>query len=105
MTDWQLSADPIPADHPCLPGHFPGDPLVPGTLILERVVRALLAQRPGQRLARVVNAKFASPLRPEQAFTIHFRERTGETGFECRRGETLLASGRLRLSPPPGAGA
>jgi len=104
LTDWQLNADPIPADHACLPGHFPGDPLVPGTLILERVLHALRRQRPGLRLTRVVSAKFVSPLRPDQDFTIHFRERAGETGFECRRGETLIASGRLRLLPQ-GAGA
>ena len=30
----------IAADHPSLAGHFPGNPIVPGVVILEEVVRA-----------------------------------------------------------------
>ena len=30
----------IPADHPSLPGHFPGRPVVPGALILAEVIHA-----------------------------------------------------------------
>ena len=31
----------IEADHPSLPGHFPGRPLVPGVMLLEQVALAL----------------------------------------------------------------
>ena len=31
----------IHADHPSLPGHFPGAPLVPGVVILDEVIAAL----------------------------------------------------------------
>ena len=33
--------------HPSLPGHFPGAPVVPGVLVLERVVAALIATDSG----------------------------------------------------------
>ena len=33
----------IDADHPSLPGHFPGRPLVPGVVVLEQVLRAVEA--------------------------------------------------------------
>jgi 3-hydroxymyristoyl/3-hydroxydecanoyl-(acyl carrier protein) dehydratase len=28
----------IPVDHPCFPGHFPGQPILPGVLLLQRVM-------------------------------------------------------------------
>ena len=31
----------IPHDHPSLPGHFPGRPIVPGVVMLERVLEAI----------------------------------------------------------------
>ena len=31
----------IAADHPSLPGHFPGQPVVPGVVVLERVLEAI----------------------------------------------------------------
>ena len=33
----------IPADHPALPGHFPGQPIVPGVVVLDRVVEVIEA--------------------------------------------------------------
>jgi 3-hydroxymyristoyl/3-hydroxydecanoyl-(acyl carrier protein) dehydratase len=97
LTDWKISAEPVPADHPCLPGHFPGNPIVPGTLVLERVIDCLAQRHDNLRVYEVVNAKFLSPLQPDQAFTVRFNERAEAIDFECRRGETLLTSGRLKL--------
>ncbi len=55
----------IAADHPSLAGHFPGQPLVPGVMLLEQVALALRAWR-GQPLTRVLEAKFMQPLLPAQ---------------------------------------
>lgn len=54
----------IAADHPALPGHFPGNPVVPGVVLLERVAAALR----GWRGANVVtlDVKFLQPLLPDQ---------------------------------------
>ena len=30
-----------PADHPRLPGHFPGQPIVPGVVVLDHVLAAI----------------------------------------------------------------
>ena len=33
----------VAPDHPSLPGHFPGRPLVPGVVLLDRVLEAIEA--------------------------------------------------------------
>lgn len=85
----------IGADHPSLPGHFPGQPLVPGVVLLEQVGLALKAWR-GQRLSRVNEAKFVAPLLPDEQATVSLLETTtGQPAirFEIRRSGTLLARG------------
>jgi len=84
----------VAAGHPCLPGHFPGVPLVPGVLLLEQVALALREWR-GQRLARVVEAKFVAPLLPEQDATIVLTEAAGRVRFDIRRDGQLLARGSM----------
>ncbi len=92
----------IAAGHPCLAGHFPGRPLVPGVLLLEQVALALRAWR-GERLARVVEAKFIAPLLPGEEAELQLdgdaAPRTGHLRFEIRRGDTLLARGRIEGAP------
>ncbi|GAP64878.1 3-hydroxymyristoyl/3-hydroxydecanoyl-(acylcarrier protein) dehydratase [Mizugakiibacter sediminis] len=84
----------IDADHPALPGHFPGRPLVPGVLLLEQVALALARWR-GQRLARLVEAKFAAPLRPGEEATVELHEAGARVRFAVLRGGTLLARGQI----------
>ena len=76
----------IPASHPALPGHFPGDPIVPGVVLLDEVLSAL----PGRM--HIPSAKFHAPLRPAEEFVI----RIEHNKFSVHRGETLIASGSLR---------
>ncbi|QNK03258.1 hydroxymyristoyl-ACP dehydratase [Dyella telluris] len=84
----------VTADHPCLPGHFPGSPLVPGVVLLEQVALALRAWR-GERLARVIEAKFVAPLLPGQDARVALAEANGRVRFEIRRDGELLARGAI----------
>lgn len=88
----------IDATHPALPGHFPGQPLVPGVVLLEQVALALHAWR-GQRLARVVEAKFLAPLLPGEAAVIKLSSANARFRFEIRRDDTLLARGIVEGAP------
>lgn len=82
----------LPPDHPSLPGHFPGRPLVPGVLVLEGVAQALREWR-NQRLARVREVKFLAPLHPEEIAELELMDRSGQVRFEMRRDGKVLARG------------
>ncbi|HEY0197456.1 MAG TPA: hydroxymyristoyl-ACP dehydratase [Rhodanobacter sp.] len=89
-----LSVDPM---HPSLPGHFPGQPLVPGVLLLEQVALALQAWR-AQRLARVLEAKFIAPLLPGQTAMLRLSDvphAVTRVRFEIHRDGMLLARGQI----------
>jgi 3-hydroxyacyl-[acyl-carrier-protein] dehydratase len=60
----------IPADHPCLPGHFPGRPIVPGVVVLDHVLAAIEAQHGSLGALRMPQVKFLQPLQPEQTVRI-----------------------------------
>lgn len=85
----------IAASHPALPGHFPGQPLVPGVVLLEQVALALRAWR-NQRLGRVLEAKFVAPLLPERTALLQLTEVAPDSSrlrFEIRCDDVLLARG------------
>lgn len=61
----------VHADHPALGGHFPGNPIVPGVVLLALVeadARALLGA--DVQLAALPVAKFLAPVLPQESFTI-----------------------------------
>jgi 3-hydroxyacyl-[acyl-carrier-protein] dehydratase len=91
----------IRSDHPTLPGHFPGAPLVPGVVILDEVLAALTEWRENSQLTGIRTVKFLAPLRPEQPFTIRLsaeNERSSEVNFCCRAGDRIVVEGRLQVA-------
>jgi len=54
----------IDADHPALPGHFPGRPVVPGVVVLDRVLAAIEAAHGPLAALRLPQVKFVRPLLP-----------------------------------------
>jgi 3-hydroxymyristoyl/3-hydroxydecanoyl-(acyl carrier protein) dehydratase len=90
----------IHADHPSLPGHFPGAPLIPGVLILDEVVAALEEWRQDSQLSGIRRVKFLEPLKPEQLFTISLSatsKNAGEVSFCCSAQERVIVEGRLAV--------
>lgn len=79
----------IAADHPALAGHFPGNPIVPGVVLLEEVLRTA-----GRGCARLPSVKFHAPLRPGEEFTIEIEA----DRFIVRSRAQLIASGRFAFA-------
>ena len=89
----------IPGDHPCVPHHFPGNPIIPGVVILAEVINACRASYSEYRVAGFPRVKFAAPLHPDETFTIGLSAPDKLlVRFECKVGQGLLAKGQLRLA-------
>lgn len=95
----------IPATHPSLPGHFPGNPVVPGVVLLEEILMAVRAWQPESRIRGLQAVKFLQPVAPDSRFNIALELLApGKIAFRCSAGQKLLNSGTIILHAPPGPG-
>ena len=87
----------IPSDHPCLVGHFPGAPIVPGVVVLERVITAVQADR-ATRVIGIARCKFVAGLYPDEDCHVEWRAGANATArFSCRGPHATVAQGILQL--------
>ncbi len=87
---WSSREHRFAPDHPTGSGHFPGNPIIPGALLLDRMLQAIGPQA-GRRDVRV--AKFLHPVRPGDAVTFRWRGNGRDIAFEC-----VLAGGDVALT-------
>lgn len=92
----------IPGDHPCLAGHFPGRPLVPGVLLLEHALAAIEAAHGPLHALYLPQVKFVRPLLPGEPAQVEFEgvdpaaNGARRWRFRVLRGDgVLLASGEV----------
>lgn len=98
MSEASVVSITIRHDHPSLAGHFPGNPVIPGVVILEEVFEAIRQIEPVKiALLGLPSVKFHSPLRPKEEMTICLEPYQPQgRGFFCQSGNRLIASGRFR---------
>lgn len=87
----------IAADHPTGAGHFPGNPIIPGALLLAEVLRAIAAAE-GMRIAscNVKSAKFQHPARPGDSVEIEYSfSASGVLDFKCAVAGTRVMAGLI----------
>jgi len=93
----------IAPDHPALPGHFPGRPIVPGVVILDQVLAAIESTHGPLGPLRLPQVKFVQPLLPGQSARITLDTATPAVAgmppsrwrFRIERAGALLASGEI----------
>ena len=89
----------FPADHPTSAGHFPGNSIIPGAVLLDRL---LADWRAGGWAADIEAAKFHHPVRPGDAVSVACGPNGSAIRFEGRLAQsgTLVLSGVARSASP-----
>ena len=89
---WKSREHHFDAAHPAASGHFPGNPIIPGAVLLDEVLRAIFLDCEGAaRPVEVRLAKFLAPVRPGNHLIIRWvQARDREIRFECRVGDNRL---------------
>jgi 3-hydroxymyristoyl/3-hydroxydecanoyl-(acyl carrier protein) dehydratase len=92
----------IPSDHPAFAGHFPGQPILPGVMLIAQALECAAANVGEvwlQLPVQIISAKFLAPLQPGDVCRIELRPEITAAGqrlrFDIRRGDTLAATGVL----------
>jgi len=88
----------ISAEHPALPGHFPGAPVVPGVVLLDCVAAALQRWR-GQRIGGLPQVKFLRPLLPDETAELVLIDDGKSIRFSIALGSAPIANGSIEVAP------
>lgn len=89
MTD-QFTVD---ADWPCVQGHFPGAPIVPGAYLLSLIHRAFRQRHPHSPLLEFGKVKFQGTVVPGDSVSLVWDEKNWPRGRV-----QLCVAGECRLS-------
>jgi 3-hydroxymyristoyl/3-hydroxydecanoyl-(acyl carrier protein) dehydratase len=86
----------VSADHPAMPGHFPGHPVVPGALVLQCILDAAASRFPASAICGVKRIRFLRMIAPEDRFSVEF-DPPGASGvrFRVQTGAGVAADGQL----------
>jgi 3-hydroxyacyl-[acyl-carrier-protein] dehydratase len=72
-------------EHPTAAGHFPGNPIIPGAVLLDEVLATIAAARGAPATpCEIKSVKFLLPVRPGDRIVIRWDDApSGATRFEC----------------------
>lgn len=95
----------FPDGHPAFAGHFPGQPIVPGVLLLDAAVHAVQQARAAGAGAatacQVHSAKFLSPVAPGEILHLSWSDSgTGQIRFGIAGPGRQVATGVLGFGSP-----
>jgi 3-hydroxymyristoyl/3-hydroxydecanoyl-(acyl carrier protein) dehydratase/acyl-CoA synthetase (AMP-forming)/AMP-acid ligase II len=90
-------------DHPTAAGHFPGNPIIPGAVLLREIVMAISGADNAARCHAIRFAKFHQPVQPGDTIVVSWtKDQSGEVRFSCSIADSArpTVTGTLSLSPP-----
>ncbi|HTY03804.1 MAG TPA: 3-hydroxyacyl-ACP dehydratase FabZ family protein [Rhodocyclaceae bacterium] len=84
----------VPPDHPAFAGHFPGRPIVPGVLLLDRLIQCAAAAT--DVAVGIGSAKFLSPVGPGEMLEFSWsRSSAAALRFDITSAGRAVATGTL----------
>lgn len=89
----------IRSDEPASVGHFPGNPIVPGAVLLREVLRILAADSEAT-CCEIRAARYFQPVRPGDRLTVRWdTPAAGDVAFTCSTGTvgSRVLSGTIRM--------
>ncbi len=69
----------IAASHPCLSGHFPGNPIVPAVVLIDHIIYGIKQEYPNISIRNIAQLKFIKPLKPDQLAKVIVTEKNAHT--------------------------
>jgi 3-hydroxymyristoyl/3-hydroxydecanoyl-(acyl carrier protein) dehydratase len=98
----------IPREHPSYAGHFPGQPIVPGVVLLDEVIQAIEQQTPPIDLYSSAGmempvCKFLAPVLPGATLclTLTWDGPGSVLNFKLHQATQLVVSGSIRTVKKP----
>ncbi len=91
----------VPQQHPCFPAHFPGQPIVPGALLLQWIFARTRSQYPGHAIATIKSMKFLKSLQPGDPCRLELDADPAmkRLNITCYRHSDLVCKGVVELTP------
>lgn len=89
----------VRADEPAADGHFPGNPIIPGAVLLREILRRL-APDGAAFCCEIRSARFFHPVRPGDRLTMRWEApAAGDISFSCSAGtgDRRVLSGTIRM--------
>ena len=93
----------ISKDHPCLAGHFPHNPIVPGVVILDEISNIIVQEHKDCRIHSFLNVKFLQPLKSGQSVSVKLEEKVNvdnsfsKVKFSGTFNGDIIAQGEVKL--------
>lgn len=92
----------ISLEHPAFAGHFPNDPLLPGVVLLDKLIQRIqkhYASPMASGLNRfcLESVKFLHSVRPDDEISFQWEEQGTQLKFSISCATQLIAQGTLRM--------
>lgn len=86
-------------DHPSLQGHFPGNPIAPGVVILNEVIGSIEKNLTNRVVVGIKSVKFIKPIQAGREMRLHYDEKGLDSlNIVCELDGEVHVKGQLVLS-------